>query len=261
MLMDVEKELNHQQVLSLIQTGKRADGRQKLQYRDIEIEKNPLQNAEGSAVCSIGKTQVIAGIKIDLATPFADKPGEGVLSTGAEFTPLGNRHFEPGPPRVEAIEVARVVDRAIRSAEVLNLKGMGLEGSEKVIAAYVDLWVADHDGNLFDAGLLAAMSALKNTRMPKIEEGKIIRGEYSGMLEVKNVATSCTFAKYGDTFLLDPDFVEQSGAEGTLTLATTPEVMCSGQKAGPAGFTQKNIMELLDISFEQGANLRKIIGD
>ncbi|MFH0927650.1 MAG: exosome complex protein Rrp42 [Candidatus Micrarchaeota archaeon] len=257
--MDVQEELNHQQVLSLLQKGKRADGRQKMEYREIEIEKNPLQNAEGSAICRMGKTQVIAGIKIDLATPFPDRPNEGVLSTGAEFTPLGSPHFEPGPPRVEAIEVARVVDRAVRSAEAIDLKSMSIEGSEKVIATYIDLWVIDHDGNLFDAGLMAAMAALKNTRMPKIEDGKIMRNEIAGKLDIKNNATSCTFAKYGEQFLLDPDFVEQSGAEGAITIATTPESMCSGQKTGAAGFTQRNIMELLDISFEQSANLRKII--
>lgn len=257
--MEVQKELNHQQVLSLIGQGKRADGRQKMQYRNIEIERDPLQNAEGSAICRIGKTQVIAAIKIDLATPFPDKPEDGILSTGAEFTPLGNPHFEPGPPRVDAIEVARVVDRAIRSAEAIDLKSLKIEGMEKVIATYVDLWIIDHDGNLFDAGLMAAMAALSNTRMPKVEDGKIIRNEITGKLDIKNIATSCTFAKYGEHFLLDPDFEEQTGAEGTLTLATTPEFMCSGQKSGPAGFTQKNIMELLDISFEQGKNLRKII--
>ena len=257
--MEVEKELDHQQVLSLIQKGKRSDGRKKIQYRDIKIERDPLENAEGSAICTIGKTQVIAAVKIDLATPFADRPDEGILSTGAEFTPLGNPHFEPGPPRVDAIEVARVVDRAIRSAEAIDLKGLNIEGSEKVIAAYVDLWIIDHCGNLFDAGLMAAMAALKNTRMPKIEDDQIIRKEISGKLDIKNIATSCTFAKYGDNFLLDPNFEEQIGAEGTITLATTEKHLCSGQKAGPAGFTQKNIMELIDISFEQSKNLRKII--
>jgi len=230
-----------------------------MQYREIDIERNPLQNAEGSAICRIGKTQVIAGVKIDLATPFADRPDEGVLSMSAEFTPLGASHFEPGPPRVDAIEVARVVDRAIRSAETINLKSMKIEGMDKVLAAYIDLWIIDHDGNLFDAGLMASMAALMNTRIPKVEDGKLIRNETSGNMKIGAIPVSCTFAKYGDHFLLDPDFVEESGAEGTMTVATTPEFMCSGQKSGPGALTQKNIMELIDISFEQGKNLRRII--
>jgi len=259
--MEVQDELNQQQVLSMIQKGKRFDGRSKIQFRDIEIERSPLQNAEGSAICRLGKTQVIAGVKIDVATPFPDRPNEGVLSTSAEFTPLGASHFEPGPPRVDAIEVARVVDRAIRSAQSIDLESLKIDGSDKVLAVYVDLWVIDHDGNLFDAGLMASMAALKATRIPKVENEKLIRNEIDRMLQIDKIPTSCTFAKYDQHFLLDPNFVEESGAQATMTIATTDTHMCSGQKSGHAGLTQKNIMELIDISFEQSKTLRNIISN
>ena len=258
--MEIQKELNHEIVKNILKQGKRIDGRQKYEYRPVEIERDCIPNAEGSAICRMGKTQVLAAIKVDLATPFPDRPDEGVFSTGAEFTPIGAPHFEPGPPRVEAIELARVVDRGIRSSEMIDLKALALEGQEKVKALYLDLWILDYDGNLFDAATLASVAALQNTRMPKVEDGKIIRGEYDGTLDARTTVTSCTFAKLDQSFLLDPNFAEETGADGLLTVAVTPEHMCAGQKSGKAGFTQKDILELVDITFDKSKELRAILG-
>jgi len=257
--MEVQKELKHDVVSNLLAQGKRADGRQKLQYRDIVIKKGVLENAEGSALCSIGKTQVLAGVKIDIATPFPDRPEEGILSTGAEFTPLGAPHFEPGPPRVEAIELARVVDRAVRSSEAIDLKKNVITPGEKVLAIYIDLWVLDHGGNLFDTALLASMAALKGTRMPKIEDGKLNRKESGAMLEISKDVVSCTFAKIGKDFLLDPDFSEEIGSDTLVILATEGKHLCSGQKSGKGEITQKELGELVGISFEKAKELRRAI--
>jgi exosome complex component RRP42 len=260
-MMEIQKELKHDALVSLLMQGKRADGRGMWDYRNVELVQSPLENAEGSAICRLGKTQVLAGVKVDLATPFPDRLEEGVFSTGAEFTPLGSHMFEPGPPSPAAIELARVVDRGIRSSECIGLKSLTIpDFKEKVIAVYLDLWIMDHDGNLFDAAALAGMAALMNTRMPKMEGNKIVRGEYSGMLNPSTTSVSCTFAKVGDSHLLDPTLDEQKGMDGQITIATTPQNVCAVQKSGWAGYTQKDILELVDISFKKGAELRRCLG-
>ncbi len=259
MFMEVQEELKHSQLLSMLASGKREDGRDMLTYRSATLQRNPLQNAEGSAVCHLGRTQVLAGVKIDLAMPFPDRLEEGVLSTGAEFSPLGSHLFEPGPPRVEAIELARVVDRGIRSANMIDLSSLKVEGVTKVKAVYVDLWIMDHDGNLFDAAMLAAVAALANTRMPKMEGEKLVRGEYEGNLPISCLPVSCTFGMAGNTYLLDPTLDEEKGLDGRFTLATTPDFVCAAQKTGWKGVTQKDIMEFVDISFKKGAELRRLI--
>ncbi len=257
--MEVQEQLRHNQLLQLLNSGRRADERGSLDYRAIKLQKNPLNNAEGSALCKLGKTQVIAGVKIDLATPFPDRPEEGVLSTGAEFSPLGSHLFEPGPPRVEAIELARVVDRGIRSANMIDLSSLAIPGVAKVKAVYVDLWVVDHDGNLFDAAMLAAVAALSNTRMPKLENDKLVRGEYDGTLPISCMPVTCTFGLLGNHKILDPTLDEEKGLDGRFTLATTPDFVCAAQKTGWKGVTQKDIMEFVDISFKKGADLRRLI--
>lgn len=255
--MEIQKELKRDALQKLLAQGRRGDGRAKDEYREITVERNPLQNAEGSALCLIGRTQVLAGVKFDMAMPFGDRPNEGVLSTGAEFTPLASHLFEPGPPSPKAIELARVVDRGIRSSEAVDLKSFKIEGVDKVLALYVDLWVCDHDGNLFDAAMLAAMAALQGTRFPKVENGKIVRGEFTGPLPLSTSVVSSTFGRTGHTDLLDPTLDESKGMDGFMTIATTPENVCAVQKSGWAGYTQKDIMTLVDISFSKGAELRR----
>jgi exosome complex component RRP42 len=258
--MESLNEIKRDTLSALLSQGKRSDGRAMYDYRRINVQPGISQNAEGSSLVSIGKSQVMAGIKFDVAKPFADRPAEGVLSTSADLLPLASHLFETGPPSDESIELARVVDRGIRSANIIDLGSFFIE-EEKVLALYIDLYILDHDGNLIDAAALAAMSALLSARMPKIEEGKIIRGEFTGRLPVKEKVVTCTFGKLGDKSFLDPSLDEEKGMDCRLTLATTPTHLCAAQKGGWGTITEKDLMGMLDISMEKGKQLRAMLGD
>ena len=256
--MEILNELKRDTILNLLADGKRLDGRQLNEYRQIKLQKSPIPNAEGSALCQIGTTQVLAGIKFDVAKPYADREDEGIFSTGAELVPLGSNMFEPGPPNEDAIELARVVDRGIRSSETLDLKSFYIN-DEKVLALYLDLWVLDYSGNLVDAANMAAMEALLNTRMPKIEDAKIIRGESTGPLKISEKVVTSTFVKIGKDYLLDPGLDEELGMDGKISIATTPKHVCAIQKSGWASTNTKEMSDLIDKCFEKGNDLRPLL--
>ena len=86
-----------------------------------------------------------------------------------------------------------------------------------MLALYIDIYMLDHDGNLIDTSALAAMSALLSTRMPKVEDGKIIRGEFSGKLPLKEKVVTCTFGRLGSKSFLDPSLDEEKGMDCRLT--------------------------------------------
>ena len=94
--------------------GVRLDGRKLDEFRDIKIETGVIAKAEGSAMVSLGDSKVLVGVKINPGEPYSDSPDEGVLMVGAELTAYSNDSFETGAPGEDAIEIARVVDRAIR---------------------------------------------------------------------------------------------------------------------------------------------------
>jgi len=258
--MEPINEIKRDSLQAFLSAGRRADNRGMYDYRKIVVQPGILQNADGSAIVSIGKSQVMAGIKFDIAKPFPDRPKEGVLSTSAELLPLASHLFEIGPPSDESIELARVVDRGIRSANIIDLSSFFIE-EDKVLAVYIDVFILDHDGNLIDAASLGAMAALLAARMPKVEKGKIIRGEYTGRLPLKDKVVTCTFGKLGERIFLDPTLDEEKGMDCRLTLATTPVHLCAAQKGGWGAFSEKDVLELTNVSLEKGKELRALLPD
>jgi len=256
--MESINEIKRDTLSALLASGKRGDSRGMYDYRTINVQPGILQNAEGSAMASIGKSQVMVGVKFDVAKPFADRPAEGVLSTGADLLPLASHLFETGPPSDEAIELARVVDRGIRSSNTIDLGSFFIE-EEKVLALYLDIYVLDHDGNLIDCASLSAMAALLSSRMPKLEAGKIVRGEYAGRLPLKEKVVTSTFGKLGERTFLDPSLDEEKGMDCRLTLATTQSHLCAAQKGGWGTISERDLMGLLDIAMEKGKELRALL--
>ena len=145
--MDIVPEITRRSITRLINDGKRADGRAFDERRDIFIEPNVIDKAEGSARVKLGDTQVIVGVKPTIGEPFGDTPNLGVLMTNCELLPMAAPGFEPGPPSPESIELARVVDRGIRESELVDLEKLCIEEGKKVWMLFIVLHVIDYDGN------------------------------------------------------------------------------------------------------------------
>ncbi|RLI96297.1 MAG: RNA-binding protein [Candidatus Aenigmatarchaeota archaeon] len=247
-------------VLELLEKGKRIDGRKFDEFREIRIEENVVQKAEGSASVWLGETHVIAGVKLELGTPYADSPDQGVLIVNAEFTPLASPDFEPGPPGEDAIELARVVDRGIRESECIELEKLCITPGEKVWCIFVDISILNHQGNLLDASALASLVALRNTRIPKLEEDKIIRGEYEGKLPVRYKPINITVAKIGNALLIDPSFEEEKVVESKVSVGVRDDdKICAIQKQGSKEISFEEIDKILDLALEKSKEIRKLV--
>ncbi|MBD3210012.1 exosome complex protein Rrp42 [Candidatus Micrarchaeota archaeon] len=242
---------------STLEKGVRFDGRGFDDYRKARVQKSVIKTAEGSALAQIGNTKVLAAVKFDTLTPFPDRPNEGVMITNSEHLPTASPTFEPGPPRENSIEMARVVDRAIRSAECIDVKSFFIE-EDKVLGLFLDLYVLDHTGNYTDTANLAATAALTNTQIPKVEDGKIVRGEYAGPLKMDVLPVSTTMVKINGVWLVDPIRDEENVAETALTIGTTEKHVCSMQK-DEGSLTKDELLNNIDIAFKSGNQLRNII--
>ncbi|MFA6531228.1 MAG: exosome complex protein Rrp42 [Candidatus Micrarchaeia archaeon] len=255
----ITKEIRRSVLMASLKKGKRFDERAFDEYRKAEVTTGVINTAEGSALARIGRTQVLVGVKIGMATPFADRPDEGIFMTNSELLPLASPTFEPGPPSEQSIELARVVDRGIRSAEVIDTKKLFVEEG-KVLSVFVDIYVLDHLGNLTDTAALAAIAALKTTNMPKVENGKIIYKESVGRLEIGALPVCASFIKVGNNWLVDPLLEEEDAAETSLTIATTEKHVCAVQKR--QGFmSSAEFLSNVDIAFKRGKELRSLVAD
>ncbi|MDP2974184.1 MAG: exosome complex protein Rrp42 [Candidatus Diapherotrites archaeon] len=252
--------LRSDKVIEAIKEGKRLDSRKVDEYRKVKIQHNISENANGSARVLLGETDVIAGIKMGPADPFPDVPDEGSISVGVELLPLASPSFESGPPREEAIELARVVDRGIRESKTIDFKKLCIVEKEKVWMVYIDLYIMNDDGNMFDASSIAAMSALLETRYPKLEENAIVKGEFAGKLHLSRKPLLSTFAKIGGKVVLDPALVEEKAMEARFSCATTEDnLFCAFQKGAGGAFTTAEIENCLDVAMRKGKEIRKLL--
>lgn len=255
----------HDHLVALLEKDLREDGRKPLEYRKpITIEQNiSPKSAEGSARVTIGDTIVVAGVKLEVGEPFPDTQDEGNLMVGAELTPLSNPEFELGPPGIEAIEVARVVDRALREGHALDTKKLCMEKGKKVWTVVVDLYPMNDAGNLFDAFALAALAALKDARFPtydKKEEKIDYKKRTKTPLPMLHLPVEVTVIKINGEYLLDPTIEEWKNLDARLTVGLLENgTICAMQKGGPKALTSEDISAMIDIAAEQAAKLRKLL--
>ena len=260
--MSIVVRVKQKQIAQLMAKGKRLDGREPNDYREIKVEMGIIEKAEGSARVLLGKTEVLVGVKIEVGKPFPDTPNEGVLTVNAELVPLASPTFEPGPPNENAIELARVVDRGIRESKAINLEKLCLEPGKKVLVVFVDVYVLNHDGNLIDASATAALAALVNTKMFKyeVEEEEIIVKPGYNPLPMQNYPIAVTFAKINGKLAVDPWLEEEQVMDARLTITTGKDgEICAVQKGGTGYFTTEQILEVAKIAKEKASEIRKLV--
>lgn len=254
--------VKQKRIAELVSSGKRLDGRGLTDYREIQVEVGVIERAEGSARVRLGKTEVMAGIKIETGQPFSDVPNDGVLTVNAELVPLASPTFEPGPPNENAVELARVVDRGIRESKAIELEKLCVEPGKKVFIVFIDVYVLNHDGNLIDASAMAALAALLNTKMfnYELEGGEIkIKPGYTP-LPIRNYPIAVTFAKINDKLILDPWLEEEQVMDARLTMTLDKDgKICAIQKGGYGYLTTQQILEAAKIAREKTEELRKVV--
>jgi exosome complex component RRP42 len=253
-------KLTKKRIQEYLKAGKRFDGRGLLDLRDIEIQTGVTKNANGSAKVKMGNTEVIAGVKLNTAEPFPDSKGQGILITTAEFLPLSSPRFEPGPPQIDSIELARIVDRGLREG-FIEFDKLAIN-DEKVWGIFVDIYTLNTDGNLIDACALAAVAALKTAVFPKYDE-KEDKVEHEEMTTKKLPLTNIipmniTFYKVGKHIIVDPVEEEEDSSEGRISLAVSNDkepMIHSLQKGGEDSFTEEEVDFIIDNSVKKTQEL------
>jgi len=254
---------NH--VINLIDKDIRLDGRKLDQFRDIKIEYGvSAKSAEGSALVRIGKTEVVAGIKMEVGEPYPDRPDEGTIIANVELLPLSSGEFESGPPTIKSIEMARsVVDRGLRESKAIDFKKLTIKKGEKIWIILIDAYSINDDGNLADAIGLATLAAIKDAKFPKYDEKeeKIDYKERTKKgIELKELPVPVTVLKIKNKFVVDPLLDEENAMGARLTVTTVEDGrICALQKGGILPLTPEDIEKIIELATKKGKELRKLL--
>lgn len=262
----IMESIKRKKISELLKYDKRLDGRGLMDFRKIKIETGMIGTAAGSALVSLGNTKVMTGIKVETGTPFTDKPKSGVLTTNVELTPLASPNFEAGPPREKAIEMARVVDRGIREAKAIDLSKLCIDPGKLVFIVYVDIYVLNHDGNLFDAFALSAISALLNAKMKKYtvkKNGELKYGKGYIKLPVQNYPVEISIGKLDGKMIVDPSLEEEAVVDGLITIAIGNKgEICAMQKRKTGVFSVEDVLLAITIAQKKAEEIREnILGE
>ena len=253
-------------ISNLLKKGERIDGRAYDEYREIIIEADVVPaKAEGSALVHLGDTSVVAGVKVLVGEPYPDSPDEGVTMVTAEMSPIASPLFELGPPKEDAIELARIVDRGVRESETVDAKGLCIQEGKKVYTVFADVYPLEYDGNLIDASSIAVNTALMTTRFPEmaIENDELVETGKLMSLPIKNIAIEHTVAKIGEHLVLDPVLKEEFVQDCRLTMAVDrKDNFTALQKGGGIGPMSLDLIDqAMSMALDRAGDIRKIIND
>lgn len=136
----------------------RHDGRQPDELRPVEIATGYLKTAEGSALITIGNTQVLCAASVETSVPaFLRNTGQGWVTAEYSMLPRATstrtaREVAKGRPSGRTHEIQRLIGRSLRA--VIDLKVLG----ERSII--LDCDVLQADGGTRVASITGAYVAL-----------------------------------------------------------------------------------------------------
>lgn len=262
---EVIPKLKQDVLRKMLTQGVRIDNRPLNAYRNLSIKVNVLRTADGSSLVSLGNTKVMAGVKVDIGKPFEDTPDEGALIVNLEVAPTASPNVEPGPPDENAVEMARVVDRAIRHSGFIDFKSLSIVSGKHAWFLWIDLYVLNHDGNLIDASTIAAVAALANTSLPKVEldpSGNILRIDKNIktplQVNMDKLPLTITYAKMENMIIVDPTSDEEELSDGIYVVGIAGNNIVAIQKVTGA-FTKEEINGMIGNSINYYQRLKEII--
>jgi ribonuclease PH len=136
----------------------RPDGRQPDELRPVEIATGYLKTAEGSALITIGNTQVLCAASVETSVPaFLRNTGKGWVTAEYSMLPRATstrtaREVAKGRPSGRTHEIQRLIGRSLRA--VIDLSVLG---ERSVI---LDCDVIQADGGTRVASITGAYVAL-----------------------------------------------------------------------------------------------------
>ncbi|CUM67760.1 uncharacterized protein PRCAT00005465001 [Priceomyces carsonii] len=163
----IELSLNESgYILEALKQGIRLDGRELLEPREPEIILSKTEY--GYAEIKWGKTLLAVRVSAEIIKPYEDRPFEGLFNISTEISSMASINFENGKNSDDEVLISRLIEKAIKRSNSLDLESLCLIAGEKVWNIRVDLNFLNYDGNIIDSGCFAVMVGLLHFKKPDI---------------------------------------------------------------------------------------------
>ncbi|KAI8471434.1 MAG: ribosomal protein S5 domain 2-type protein [Monoraphidium minutum] len=243
----------------------RNDGRGCRDLRPVELALDVIAAANGSARLRAGATDVIAGVKVSLASPEPGAPDKGQVLVSVECSSCASPEFKGRGGEDWGIDMAAALQSSLRAA--MDLGALCVLSGKTAWRLHVDCLVLNDGGGLLSALSAAARAALAVTRLPKVEvtmgegsddEPEIELGDDSegALLDVSALPVIITVGQIGSRCVADLTAEEEPCAAARLHVAVGPGGrVCGSSKAGGGGVPHATLLEMLEVAQQLGPRL------
>lgn len=234
----------------------RADGRRRVDYRDISVTVDVVPSSHGSARVILGHdaTEVLAVVKADLSQPSYERARCGTLELNVEVSPLALLYKETGR-EVEDLnaELTTAFESFLVESGALDMEALCITPGKYAWTIYLDVIVLEGQGNILDAVSLAAYAALRTAALPGVDaisggldsaNNPIEDFELSSTdildakpLPVQNLPICITLNRIGNFVVVDTaaEEEEEGGVQARLTVAVDETGHICGLYKGAGG--------------------------
>ena len=212
------------------------EGRGPDELRPIEIVPDFVEQADGSALISFGRTRVLCTATVDDGVPrWLEGRGQGWLTAEYGMLPASTgqrmrREASEGKQKGRTVEIQRLVGRSLRAA--YDMRSLG----ERTV--WLDCDVIQADGGTRTAAISGAWVAL--ARAARVR----------GLPAPDDVVTAVSVGVVGGEPLLDLDYEEDSSAEVDMNVVMTGDgrVIELQATAERTPFTRAQLDALVDLA-------------
>jgi len=191
----------------------RADSRQNNQLRAVSIVPNYLKTAEGSALISVGDTQVLCAASVENSVPsFLRNSGKGWVTAEYSMLPRATgtrtpREVTKGRPSGRTHEIQRLIGRSLRATIDLAVLG------ERSI--FIDCDVLQADGGTRVASITGAYVALA------LAVRKMVKFKMAPKSPLTGIVAAISVGIQRGEAILDLNYEEDSQAEVDANVVMT----------------------------------------
>eukprot|EP01135_Chromosphaera_perkinsii_P011640 Nk52_evm23s2462 gene=Nk52_evmTU23s2462 len=217
----------------------REDGRTNLDMRALSVQTGILSNTYGSARLQLGPTELLVGVKADLAPPLTDRPASGRIEFSVDWATSQQQQMGGAAKEKVACDLEEMLYRMMNNTDHLFVTREEEEENnvlcivpgKYVWLLHVDVLILTHRlcgntdsgnyGNLFDAASLTVRAALANTKIPKV---RVISGGSDG--DAANGAGGAVLGNgCGDDGMVTGMDVDNEDGEEDIEVSGDPEDM------------------------------------
>lgn len=242
-------------------TSLRLDGRELLQYRDIQLDiTRSIKLLQVNAVIQWGNIRIHCTVSGSIVIPYPDRSNEGVLT----FQGIDNYHH-------------RILEKVFKSSDVVDTESLCIIAGEKVWSILCSLRVLDSSGgNILDAMILVALAGFQAFRKPDMD---IVREDSSHRIHIYDeierealplalhyipMAVTIGIMKVKDStefaLVIDPSQEELDAVDTRIVIfVNSHQELCFVQKPGGIPIPMEIIVRASNLAIQVSPQIHQIL--